>query len=240
MKIGNVSFINSFPFQYGLDFYSDFVVSKMVPSAIATALENDSIDVGLVPVATFLQHPEWYIVSDYCIGALGPVKTVLLLSKKPIDAVETISFDPESRSSNMLTQVLCNEYWKIDPTKSDREHADACVMIGDKAFLDYSATFPYCYDLAQEWFKFQKMPFVFAVWVTNKVLPEEERTKLNKALKFGVEHITESVDLYKDSMDISVGEATDYLLDNISYPLNEAKMNAIQQFKSLSVQLNLI
>ncbi len=240
MRIGNVSFINSYPFQYGLEPFADFKISKLVPSAIAKALEEDAIDVGLVPVAVLIKHPEWHVVSDYCIGAEGKVKTVLLISKKPIAEVKTICYDSDSRSSNMLTNVLCANYWNIAPTEADYDHADACVMIGDKAFLDYSLAFPYCYDLAQEWYDFQKMPFVFAVWASNKVLPEEELTKLNKALKFGVEHIAESVDLYKDSMDISAGEAIDYLLHNISYPLNEAKMNAIQQFKSLSAQFNLI
>jgi len=240
MKIGNVSFINSFPFQYGLDFYSDFVVSKMVPSAIARALENDSIDVGLVPVAIFLQHPEWKIVSDYCIGALGSVKTVLLLSKKPIDAVETISFDPDSRSSNMLTQLLCASYWKINPIKSDREHADACVMIGDKAFLDYSATFPYCYDLAQEWFKFQKMPFVFAVWVSNKQISEIDEQRINEIMKFGVNHLEESVNYFSESLSISPTEALFYLKNHISFLLDTDKKIAINRFAELATSVALI
>ncbi len=240
MRIGNVSFINSYPFQYGLETFADFKVSKLVPSAIAKALEEDTIDVGLVPVATYIQHPEWHIVSDYCIGAVGMVKTVLLISKKPIAEVKTICYDSDSRSSNMLTNVLCANYWNITPTEADYEHADACVMIGDKAFLDYSSEFPYSYDLAQEWFNFQKMPFVFAVWASNKVLPEEELTKLNKALKFGVEHITESVEMFKENMDISEEKAIDYLTLNISYPLDEAKKSAIQQFKALSAQLDLI
>jgi chorismate dehydratase len=240
MRIGNVSFINSYPFQYGLETLEDSEIINLVPSAIAKALEDDTIDVGLVPVASFMQHPEWHIVSDYCIGAVGTVKTVLLISKKPIAEVKTICFDTDSRSSNMLTKVLSAHYWKINPTEAPFDQADACVMIGDKAFEDYSSEFPYCYDLAQEWFNFQKRPFVFAVWASNKVLPEVEFAKLNKALKFGVEHITESVEMVKENMDISAEKAIDYLSQNISYPLDEAKKSAIQMFKALSGQLGLI
>jgi chorismate dehydratase len=240
MRIGNVSFINSYPFQYGLVTLADFQISKLVPSAIAKALEDDVIDVGLVPVAVFMQHPEWSIVSDYCIGAEGAVKTVLLISKKPIAEVETICYDADSRSSNMLTKVLCANYWEINPIEVDSDVADACVMIGDKAFLDYSIDFPYCYDLAQEWFEFQKTPFVFAVWVAKKMLPKEELEKLNEALKYGVEHIEEAVSFFKDNMEISEEEAVSYLFKNISYPLDEAKKIAIQKFKTLSVHSDLI
>lgn len=240
MRIGNVSFINSYPFQYGLETLEGSDVIKLVPSAIAKALEDDVIDVGLVPVASFIQHPEWNIVSDYCIGAVGTVKTVLLVSKKPISEVKTVCFDTDSRSSNMLTKVLCAGYWKINPTEVPYDQADACVMIGDKAFLDYSAQFPFCYDLAQEWFDFQKRPFVFAVWASNKVLPEVEMTKLNSALKYGVEHISEAVERFNANMEISAEVALDYLIQNISYPLDEAKKSAIQVFKALSVQLGLI
>lgn len=240
MRIGNVSFINSYPFQYGLETLADSKIIKLVPSAIAKALEEDTIDVGLVPVATFIQHPEWYIVSDYCIGAVGTVKTVLLISKKPIAEVKTVCFDTDSRSSNMLTKVLCSHYWGINPTEAPYGQADACVMIGDKAFLDYSAQFPFCYDLAQEWFYFQKMPFVFAVWASNKVLSEEEVAKLNSALKYGVEHISEAVERFDVNLEVSASVAMDYLIQNISYPLDEAKKCSIQKFKELSAQMDLI
>lgn len=234
IKIGNVSYVNSYPFQYGLDSNSDFEIFKLVPSAIANALENDEIDVGLVPLAAFIQHKNWVLLSDFCIGAMGEVKTVLLLSKKQISEVKTICFDLESRSSNMLTKVLCKNYWKINPNEAPLKNADACVMIGDKAFQDYSEEYKYRYDLSQEWYNYAKLPFVFAVWVSNKPLFKDDVRKLNDALQFGVEHIDESIEKYKSSMKISPETAKDYLTQNISYPLDDEKRKAIELFTKLS------
>lgn len=234
IKIGNVSYVNSYPFQYGLDSNSDFEIFKLVPSAIAKALEEDEIDVGLVPLAAFIQHKDWSLLSDFCIGAMGEVKTVLLLSNKPISEVKTICFDLESRSSNMLTRVLCKNYWKINPNEALLKDADACVMIGDKAFQNYSDEYKYRYDLSQEWYDFAKLPFVFAVWVSNKALFKDDIRKLNDALQFGVDHIDQSIGKYKSFMKISPEVAKDYLTHHISYILDDEKRKAIELFTKLS------
>lgn len=237
LKIGNVNFLNSYPFQYGLTENRDFQIELLVPSEIAKALENDTIDVGLVPVATFIEHPDWQLVSDYCIGALGAVKTVILVSKKPVSEIETIGYDTDSRSSNLLFRVLAAHYWKIKP-RGVVDNADARVLIGDKAFLDYSADYPYRYDLSLEWFDFQQLPFAFAVWVANKPIPEEVASDLNQYIKYGVEHIPESIQFYKTILPISEAAAYDYLTNNISYSLNPQKKIAIQRFKELSSELS--
>ena len=134
LKIGNVSFLNSFPFQYGLTRTENFQIKMLVPSEITKALENNTIDVGLVPVASYIKHPDWQLVSDFCIGAVGEVKTVILVSKKPVLEIETICYDTDSRSSNLLFRVLAAHYWKIKP-RGVAENADARVMIGDKTFF---------------------------------------------------------------------------------------------------------
>jgi chorismate dehydratase len=236
LKIGNVNFLNSYPFQYGLTENQDFQIEVLVPSEIATALEIDTIDIGLVPVAAFIEHPDWQVVSDYCIGALGAVKTVILVSKKPAMQIETICYDSDSRSSNMLAKVLSHCYWKIHP-REVAENADARVLIGDKAFLDYSEEYPYRYDLSLEWFDFQQLPFVFAVWAANKPISEDVISDLNQYIKYGVEHIPESIHFYKTSLPISEAEAYDYLTNNISYSLNSQKKIAMQRFKELSREL---
>ncbi len=237
IKIGNVSFLNSYPFQYGLDSIPDFEVIKLVPSAVADALEADEIDVGLVPIAVYLKHKDWYIESDYCIGALGQVKTVLIWSKKPIEQIETIAFDFESRSSNMLAKVLCKHYWKIEVKETTLDYADAFVQIGDKTFHQDSDKYPYCYDLAQEWYNYTHLPFVFAAWVANKKLPDSAIALLNKSLRYGIEHIEDSIVAFKHKITIDPILAKDYLSNSISYVLDSNKRKAISLFAELSASI---
>jgi chorismate dehydratase len=236
LRIGNVNFLNSYPFRYGLTEIHGFDIQVMVPSKIASALENDEIDIGLVPVGAFIEHPDWQLVSDYGIGAVGEVKTVIMVSKKPVSQIDTISYDPDSRSSNLLTKVLSRFHWKIEP-RAVVEHADARVLIGDKAFLDYSAEYPYRYDLSAEWFDFQKLPFVFAVWAANKPISEDVVSNLNRHFKFGVEHIPATIQHYKTALPISESATYDYLTNNISFLLDPLKLTAIERFRELSGRL---
>lgn len=236
LKIGNVNFLNSYPFRYGLTEIQGFDVQVMVPSEIASALENDEIDIGLVPVAAFIEHPKWQLVSDYCIGAVGEVQTVILVSKQPVSQIDTICYDPDSRSSNLLTKVLSRFYWKIAP-RAVGEDADARVLIGDKAFLDYSAEYPYRYDLSAEWHDFQNLPFVFAVWAANKPICEDVKSNLNRHFKYGVEHIPETIQRYKTALPISESATYDYLTTKISFLLDPLKLTAIKRFKELSGRL---
>ncbi|MEI6347783.1 MAG: menaquinone biosynthesis protein [Bacteroidota bacterium] len=240
MRIGNVSYLNSFPFRFGLKSSCDDEINTYVPSEIASRLEDGFIDIGLVPLASFLQHKNWHIISDYCIGAEGAVKTVLLISKKPIHKIQSICYDTDSRSSNMLTKVLAANYWKITPFEANVNDADARVMIGDKAFADYSDAYPYTFDLAQEWFDFQKLPFVFAVWVSNKELMPVDLKRINEMMKFGVNHIEESLNYFSENLPVPPNEALSYLKDNISFLLDSNKRLAIKQFEELASNSGLI
>ena len=237
LKIGNVSFLNSFPFQYGLTRTKNFQIEMLVPSEIAKALENDTIDVGLVPVASYIKHPNWQLVSDFCIGAVGEVKTVILVSKKPVLEIETIGYDVDSRSSNLLFRVLAAHYWKIKP-REVAENADACVMIGDKTFSNLPKEYRFRYDLSLEWFNFQKLPFAFAVWVSNKKLCSEITDRINETMMFGVNHIEESVIRFSKNLPVTDAEALRYLKENISYPLDSQKKTAIERFAELSFGLD--
>jgi chorismate dehydratase len=239
MKIGNVSYLNSFPFRYGLKSSTKDEIEMLVPSKIASQLELGTIDIGLVPVASYLQHKSWGIISDYCISAQGAVKTVLLISKKPISEVKTICYDTDSRSSNMLTKVLSANYWKITPTEASFEDADARVVIGDKAFTNYP-DYPFIYDLAIEWMDFQQLPFVFAVWVSNKELSTEENARISQMFGFGVHHIQDAIEFYKEQLPVSREEAYDYLTINISFTLDANKRLAIERFGKFAADLGLI
>lgn len=115
VKISAVEYLNTQPFIYGIQ-------NKLEPGSFSLELDNPAacaektisgkVDLGLIPVASLLEMKDYHIVSDHCIGAAGPVGSVMLYSEVPLDALETVLLDYQSRTSVLLAKVLAKQYWK--------------------------------------------------------------------------------------------------------------------------------
>jgi chorismate dehydratase len=203
IKISAVSYTNTQPFIYGLshtDIINKINLSLDIPADCAQKLIDNKVDIGLIPVAAVINLPHWEIVSDYCIGADGPVNSVFIFSNCEIHQVTTLQLDPESRSSNNLARVLLQNYWQLTPQmvvnatdygQSDEQNT-AFVQIGDRTF-GKKGKYAYTYDLAEEWKAFTGLPFVFAAWIANKNIPQEFITEFNRSLKYGLDNSYQSV-----------------------------------------------
>ena len=115
LRISAVSYLNSLPFVYGIKnsgFLKNIELSLDVPSVCADKLISGKADIGLVPVAAIPLIKNARIVSDFCIGADGKVQSVLLISRKPLQEIQKVYLDLESRTSVGLAKVLAKEYWK--------------------------------------------------------------------------------------------------------------------------------
>jgi chorismate dehydratase len=239
IKISAVSYLNTFPFIYGLEKSNDlknFEIEKDVPAICAEKLINGKADIGLVPVAVIPLIKTPYIITDYCIGAVRNVKTVLLLSNDPLEKIKKVYLDFESRTSVQLVKVLATNYWNISPEweklSPDYDHnfkkGEAVVLIGDKTFTA-TAHYKHIFDLATEWNKFTSLPFVFAAWVANKPINDDFVAALNNSLKFGVEHIDDTITAFKENIPLHV-DAKDYFTNNISYLLDDDKRKGLELF----------
>jgi chorismate dehydratase len=211
-------------------------LSLDIPSKCAEKLLTNQVDIGLVPVAILPELPEYHILTDYCIGANQKVNSVILVSDVPLEEMEEILLDYQSKSSINLVQVLAKNYWKISPKfthaqigfENQVNGKTAAVIIGDRTF-NLSKPYLYIYDLAEEWYKFTGLPFAFACWVANKPIAPEFVEKLNQALAFGVAHIQESIELSNNN-GITFGQLQQYLTNDISYELTDDKRKSIQLF----------
>src|SRR5687768_5763961 len=174
-RISAVSYLNTKPFIYGIEKVLDpklYSLQLDIPSVCAEKLVSGQADLGLVPVAVLPQLKEYYLVSDFCIGAVGAVDSVMLYSFVPLGEIEEVLLDYQSRTSLLLARVLAKEYWKICPRwvnagegfENDIRDRTAAVVIGDRTF-SLSGKFPFQYDLSAEWHKMTGLPFVFACWV---------------------------------------------------------------------------
>ncbi len=247
IKISAVSYLNTLPFIYGIEqskyVIKNSIISRDMPSDCAKKLLNNEVDLGLVPVAIIPQLKESHIITNYCIGAVGAVHTVMLYSNSPIEEVAEIILDYQSRTSVNLCKVLCKEHWKVQPKFTDATQGyenninqnQAAVIIGDRTFK-LNGTFKYEYDLAEEWQKMTDLPFVFAAWVANKKLDNTFIQYFEKACEYGINHINEAIENGNITL-ISKEDQTTYLSKFISYELNDKKREGLDLFLNLLKKL---
>lgn len=236
IKVGAVSYLNTKPLLYGI---SRLPVKDRIelitdyPANIAARLLDGSIDVGLVPVAIIPRLTESHIITDFCIGAEGPVVSVALFSETPIENIKKVLLDYQSRTSVNLARVLLKYYWKkevafLDASEGyqDQIKGDtAGVVIGDRAFTQRLKS-PYIYDLAEAWQAFTGLPFVFAAWVANKVLPEDFISEFNQANAYGLCRLDEVIrENPYDKYDLYT-----YYTKNINYALSSTKKLGLEKF----------
>lgn len=236
IRVGAVSYLNTKPFIWGLEqspVWSEIVLSRDFPAAIAQQLKNDQLDIGLLPVAAIAELQESFIVADYCIGSEGPVASVAIFSDVPLEEVTTIWLDYQSKTSVALAQILMQEYWQMQPQwkPGDADFinhiggTEAAVVIGDRA-LELIPKHKYMYDLGAAWTAHTGLPFVFAAWVANKELPATFLTEFNAALKWGIAHMDQLIaQLPPVEYDI-----TTYYHTNIRYELTDASKAGMDLF----------
>jgi chorismate dehydratase len=236
IRVGAVSYLNTKPLIYGFEqgMMKESVDLKIdFPSKIATMLLEDEIDVGLVPVAIIPEMKEHHIISDYCISCDGEVASVCLFSDVPLDKIERILLDYQSRTSVELLKILIKQHWKIDLVleatsgeyQSRISGTTAALVIGDRALIQRKIS-PYIYDLGLEWKKFTNLPFVFAAWISNKKLDNDFINSFNEANSAGLSKIETVV----KANPFSKFNLNDYYTKYISFQLNDAKQEALKLF----------
>lgn len=239
LKVSIVSYLNSLPFLYGLQnglVKDEIVLSQDIPSVCAQKLKTGEVDVGLVPVALLPQLDHYEIISDYCIGAAGAVKSVLLLSDVELKNIRKIKLDYQSLTSVNLVKVLAKKFWNIQPefenaTEGYEEKISgttAGLVIGDRTF-SIAHEHPYVYDLSLEWQKYTGLPFVFACWTSRKKCPDDFLKKFNESLEMGLQQISSLAKSYLNARSVTFN-AEEYLTKNISYPFDEEKKKALERF----------
>ena len=240
IKVGAVSYLNTKPLLYGIkqsaELMEQIELVEDYPSKIAAMLVEGTIDVGLVPVAIIPRLKEWHIVTDYCIGADGDVASVCLFSDVPIEKIEKVLLDYQSKTSVNLAKILLRDYWNINPKIEDAKEdyitdikgTTAGVVIGDRALAQRKIS-PYIYDLAGAWKSMTGLPFVFAAWIANKQLTEKFSSLFNEANGEGLNNIDKVI----AANDNAVYDLDVYYRNNISYRLDENKRKGMEQFLEL-------
>ncbi len=240
-RIGAVSYLNTRPLLLGLEqsgLLPQIELVKAYPAKIAQALIDGTIDMGLVPVAITPLLKEAHFVSNYCIGAEGEVASVCIFSQVPMEQIQKVYLDYQSRTSVQLARILLQDFWKkeVEFLKADEGYIQeingttAGVIIGDRA-LAARPHYKYVYDLASNWIEHTGLPFVFATWIANKPIPAEFMNAFDKANAYGLNHLQEVIAGIPASE--QVYDLHKYYTENISYAFTAEKRKGLDLFLSL-------
>ena len=240
IKVGIVSYLNTRPLIYGLKLEpiaSQIDLIEDNPARLAEMLKNDEIDLGLIPVAAISELKTSYLSGDYCIGTDGEAASVCLFSEVPLEQIEKVYLDYQSRTSVELLKWIMHEYWGIRPEiiiakdedyRKEIKGTTAGLVIGDRAFEQRKLS-TFFYDLGAEWKKITGQPFVFAVWISNKQLGKEFIKQFNDANSVGLKHIDEIV----ASHPFNLYDLKKYYTLHMNYLLDERKKKSMEYFLQL-------
>lgn len=233
-----VSYLNTRPLLLGMEqspFKERIELMKAYPAQIAQALLDDTIDIGLVPVAVMplLKHPQ--LISNYVIGTDGEVASVALFSQVPMDQIEKVYLDYQSRTSVALAKILFKQYWKkevefLNATEgyiNQINGTTAGIIIGDRALVSLDQ-FEHIYDLGSAWKAYSGLPFVFAAWVANKPIPLDFMEAFDAANGYGLSQLEDVIALIPANE--QVYDLHKYFTENISYELTEEKRAGLAKF----------
>jgi chorismate dehydratase len=248
-RLGAVSYLNVRPLVYGLERRSDlFSLRYDVPAVCAELLHGRQIDIGMIPTVEALRSRSYHFVPDLGIVSDGPVASVAVFTRVPIDRVQRLGLDASSRTSAGLAMVLCHERWGIEPefvsvqpeAAARLEGCDAALLIGDPAlFLDHEAAGFQKIDLGAEWTSLTGLPFVWAAWTgrAGKV-GSAEIAALQRARDEGVAHTDEIADAYCGPERAATGRR--YLRENIKYRFGAREAEGLQLYYDLVAKHGLV
>lgn len=213
------------------------------PSRLADGLADGRFDVALIPSIEYLRQPGLRVASDAVIACDGPVKSVKLFGRVPIEQVRTLALDEGSRTSAALAQILLREHFALNPclqalpleSTPAECRADAVVVIGDRGMHELAEDLVFTWDLGEEWSRWTGLPFVFALWAAR---PHAEETRIDRALAAardeGLTRLPEIARLASPEVGIPEAECLSYLRDNLKFHLGPRQKEGLERFYQLA------
>jgi len=249
LRVSAVSYLNTWPLVWGFlhgpqkgrfDFQFD------LPAQCADAVGSGAADIGIVPCAELDRLGLDYL-PDVGIACEGEVRTILLISRRPIREIRTISLDSSSRTSVALTRILLAEKYGVRPEirrqkpvlEEMLEVSDAALIIGDPALRIDPASLPWeCLDLGAEWVAWTGLPMVFAVWAGRKpVLTADVAAEFRASREWSRSRVDEMVKLAAAERNFDEQLVRRYFTEYIRYELAPRHIEGLETFRRFVRQL---
>jgi chorismate dehydratase len=204
VRVGRIPYVNCYPVYGAIDrgvVPLNGTIVTGVPSALNRRMAEGALDISVVSAVEYARDARRYLLlPDLAISCDGPVRSVMLFSKRPAEELDgrRVIVSKSSMTSVALLELLFENVWRARPefvagdaemsdiAAFDRDAHDARLVIGDAALVlrgesrprltaaDVSASlpsYPFAYDLGETWKTWTGLPFVFAVWVAQRTAP---------------------------------------------------------------------
>jgi chorismate dehydratase len=257
MRISAISYLNTAPlmwdFEHGLA-SPEFQISYTLPSQCAAELARGTADIGIIPAAAYATIPNLAIIPGVAIASKQPVRSILLVSHKPLDDIRTVALDNSSLTSVALTRVLFAKFWRggertFTSAAPDLDSMlvsnDAALLIGDPA-LQVDRSQYQTWDLAEEWIRFTGKPFVFAFWAVRQAALRDCNLDLAKIFQGSRDHgltpenLGAIAGLWSSKLGLSQEDVCEYLTRNIHFTLDNECLDGLRQFYAYAHRYGLL
>ena len=256
-RVSAVSYLNTSPLVWGMERGPQrgvFDLRFTLPAECADELRSGAADIGLVPVIELARQPDLAVIPGSAIASRGAVRTILLVSKKPMEEIESFAGDVSSRTSIVLTQIVLARRHGLRPRvrpyppKLDEmlELADAALIIGDPALrLDpemssWRGRPAHVYDIGAEWTELTGRPMVYAVWAAKNLIAEPWLEEVFSASKrYGLERIEEIVERESAARGFAPELVRRYVTEHITYDLGLRERESMACFLRAAGELAL-
>jgi len=250
MRLGCLPYLNVKPLVYTLEhggLPSGWELVYAPPSRLAEMLASGEI--AAAPVSSFatFTNPDLDICPGICIAADGPVKSVLMLSKKSLANLNRVALDTGSLSGASMLKIILAELYNIHPEFVPKtpntvaamlEDCDAAMVIGDPA-MTCSKEGLFVLDLAEEWKKLTGLPAVFAVWAGTDISPELIDV-LHRAKSAGLACVHDIAREEAVRLGLPYQVCDDYLSRIMVYDLGEREMQGLALFRQKAILHGLV
>jgi chorismate dehydratase len=243
LRFSVVDFLNARPLIWGLleNPPPGVHVSRDTPSACADKLASGEADVGLIPSIEYQRIPGLRVMRGLGIAAASEVRSVLLVSETSREKIRSVSLDPASRTSAVLTRLLLKRRYGIEPTYRDPGgETDASLVIGDPA-LKTRQNGKVVLDLAAEWRAFSGHPFVFAFWAIRPGVHSDDVWRVVRDSYAAARREFPRL-VAKEAVESGLTEAVveDYLRHALHYELDAGDLAGLELFFQMAAEENLI
>jgi chorismate dehydratase len=250
-RLGAVGYLNARPLTWALDREpaGQWQIRYDVPSVCSKLLHAGDVDLGLVPSIDYLFAPDYRFVPGVGIGSRGPIASVALFTRRPVEQIRSIALDTSSRTSVTLIRVLCRHHFHIEPEfvphgpqlEAMTTRCDAGVLIGDPAFdADPDALGLQKIDLGDEWTRMTGLPFIYAAWTGRPGAIDAAGVRaLQEAQAQGMRSVDAIAAEYGRGDAAVTRRAAAYLRDNVKYGLGPEEAAGLQTFLDHAAELGL-
>jgi chorismate dehydratase len=251
-RLAASSYLNSAPliwtFQHSFR-RNDIELVEAVPARCAELLAQGLVEVALVPAIEYQRIPDLIVVPGVCVGSREKVRSVNLVSKlDDLKDVRRVALDESSRTSATLVKIVFREFLGFEPEwisaapdlRRMLDENDAALIIGDPGMTFLAHDFK-IFDMASLWRQHTGHGFVFAMWMVGPTASAEALAiDFVAVCREGLERTDEIIDFYQPLLGLPREELQRYLLENLSFGIDDELRTGLDLFYKLAYKHKLI